>query len=194
MSKNQPDDYRLISKIKNNRILSVLESRGYKTVGAFCAAKGFCASHVGELVNMKRKPLQADGNWRKIVLDMCDALFVSPDMLFTEIQQQNELTRNTAEKTFAEIQLLQIVNKTPESALLENDLPTVLDDVLRTLTPKERIVLEARFGLNGAKESTREQIGRQFDVTVTRITQIEEKAMRKLRQNVGLMAFAGDMQ
>jgi RNA polymerase primary sigma factor len=49
------------------------------------------------------------------------------------------------------------------------------------LTPRERRVLELRFGLNGEHPQTLDEVGRQFSVTRERVRQIEAKALSKLR-------------
>ena len=56
-----------------------------------------------------------------------------------------------------------------------------LMDVLGTLTPRERKVLQMRFGISGGRPHTLEEVGKEFDVTRERIRQIEAKALRKLR-------------
>jgi RNA polymerase primary sigma factor len=56
-----------------------------------------------------------------------------------------------------------------------------LDEVLRTLTPREAKVLRLRFGLEDGKSRTLEEVGTEFKVTRERIRQIEAKALRKLR-------------
>ncbi|MBI2755095.1 MAG: sigma-70 family RNA polymerase sigma factor [Chloroflexi bacterium] len=55
-----------------------------------------------------------------------------------------------------------------------------IQDTLLTLTPRERRVIERRFGLVG-NEGTLTEIGREIGVTRERIRQIENKALRKLR-------------
>ena len=56
-----------------------------------------------------------------------------------------------------------------------------LADVLSTLTPREKKVLELRFGLEDGHSRTLEEVGQVFGVTRERIRQIEAKALRKLR-------------
>jgi RNA polymerase primary sigma factor len=56
-----------------------------------------------------------------------------------------------------------------------------LDEVLGTLTERESKVLKLRFGLEGTKQMTLEEVGRVFGVTRERIRQIEAKALRKLK-------------
>jgi RNA polymerase primary sigma factor len=56
-----------------------------------------------------------------------------------------------------------------------------LEDVLSTLTPREKKVLQLRFGLDDGRSRTLEEVGQVFGVTRERIRQIEAKALRKLR-------------
>ena len=56
-----------------------------------------------------------------------------------------------------------------------------LDEVLETLTVREKRVLELRFGLEDGRSRTLEEVGQHFGVTRERIRQIEAKALRKLR-------------
>jgi len=56
-----------------------------------------------------------------------------------------------------------------------------LEDVLNSLTPREKRVLRLRFGLDDGRARTLEEVGQEFGVTRERIRQIEAKALRKLR-------------
>lgn len=56
-----------------------------------------------------------------------------------------------------------------------------LEEVLTTLTEREKKVLELRFGLDDGRSRTLEEVGQHFGVTRERIRQIEAKALRKLR-------------
>ena len=56
-----------------------------------------------------------------------------------------------------------------------------LEEVLDTLAPREKKVLELRFGMIDGRTRTLEEVGREFNVTRERIRQIEAKALRKLR-------------
>ena len=56
-----------------------------------------------------------------------------------------------------------------------------LMEVLETLTPREKKVLELRFGIVDGRTRTLEEVGKEFNVTRERIRQIEAKALRKLR-------------
>lgn len=61
------------------------------------------------------------------------------------------------------------------------DLRKNIAMVLNTLSEREKRVIELRFGLNGEKPCTLEEVGEKFGVTRERIRQIESKALRKLR-------------
>jgi RNA polymerase primary sigma factor len=69
----------------------------------------------------------------------------------------------------------------PSDAASLTMLRTEVEDILDTLTPRERRVLQLRFGLIDGHQRTLEEVGKRFGVTRERIRQIEAKALRKLR-------------
>ncbi len=66
-----------------------------------------------------------------------------------------------------------------------------INEVLDTLTEREREVLEQRFGLKDGYSRTLEEVGRQFQVTRERIRQIEAKALRKMRHPTRIRKLEG---
>jgi RNA polymerase primary sigma factor len=70
----------------------------------------------------------------------------------------------------------------PADAASRQLLREQVEDVLGTLSDRERDVLYMRYGLDDGRTRTLEEVGRHFGVTRERIRQIEAKALRKLRQ------------
>ena len=69
-----------------------------------------------------------------------------------------------------------------------------LNDVLISLSERERKVLELRFGLGDGYSRTLEEVGRQFQVTRERIRQIEAKALRKMRHPTRIRQLHGFLE
>ena len=69
----------------------------------------------------------------------------------------------------------------PQDAAAYTLLREQLEEVMKTLTPREAKVLKLRFGLEDGKSRTLEEVGKEFNVTRERIRQREAKALRKLR-------------
>lgn len=71
--------------------------------------------------------------------------------------------------------------ESPADATGYSILKDKINDVLSTLTDRERTVLIERFGLIDGKPKTLEEVGIQFKVTRERVRQIEAKALKKMR-------------
>ncbi len=69
----------------------------------------------------------------------------------------------------------------PEEAAEDVLRKDALRRILRTLSARERRVLELRYGLNGEQPRTLDEVGRAFNVTRERIRQIENQCLKKLR-------------
>ncbi|HWP41903.1 MAG TPA: RNA polymerase sigma factor RpoD [Blastocatellia bacterium] len=70
----------------------------------------------------------------------------------------------------------------PAETAITNNLRELTEDVLSTLTPREKEIIKMRFGLDqSGEERTLEEVGKHFNVTRERIRQIEAKALAKLR-------------
>ena len=69
----------------------------------------------------------------------------------------------------------------PVDSVITRNLTDQTGTVLKSLTPREELVLRMRFGVGEGSEHTLEEVGKSFNVTRERIRQIESKALRKLR-------------
>ncbi len=72
---------------------------------------------------------------------------------------------------------------TPEESAASQLLREQVQSVLGTLSDREQKIVKMRFGLDGGKSHTLEEVGQEFAVTRERIRQIEAKALAKLRKH-----------
>lgn len=182
-------DYRVEVKVKNNNILRMLEKSGYRTVGEFCRLNGLMSqvSIIGDLVNLKRSPLDFRGNYLAIIGKMCDLLMCSPEDLFSEVQLTTALESNKRTMVVQEAEAKFMLQNQTDPLLLEDQLAKdrlegKVGEMLSTLTPREQKVISMRFGLGDyGSVHTFEDVAKAFDCTRERIRQIEAKALRKMR-------------
>lgn len=74
-----------------------------------------------------------------------------------------------------------ISNENPYQKMVQQANIEIVDSVLSTLSNKEAEVLRMRFGINANKAMTLEEVGTHYGLSKERIRQIENKAIRKLR-------------
>ncbi|MEX2426366.1 MAG: sigma-70 family RNA polymerase sigma factor [Thermomicrobiaceae bacterium] len=75
-----------------------------------------------------------------------------------------------------------VVSKAPEEVAEESMLERDVARVLETLNPRERLVLQLRFGLGNGSPHTLAEVGEYLDISRERVRQIENEALRKLRR------------
>ena len=75
-----------------------------------------------------------------------------------------------------------MVSKAPEQVAEESMLERDVAKVLETLNPRERLVLQLRFGLGNGTPHTLAEVGEYLDISRERVRQIENEALRKLRR------------
>jgi len=83
------------------------------------------------------------------------------------------MQQRTREEAFTEGEVYDLV--------ASENLKKVISRVLKTLTPREEVVLKLRFGLMDGQQKTLDEVGSMFNITRERVRQIEAKALRKLR-------------
>lgn len=88
--------------------------------------------------------------------------------------------------------LAEDTDKTPESSTMQHEIEALLDGWLERLTPKQREVVERRFGLNNQEFSTLEELAEQMGLTRERVRQIQQEALVKLKRALSSMGVARD--
>jgi len=84
--------------------------------------------------------------------------------------------------------------ESPMQAAGQEMLKERIEDVLSTLTFREREIIKLRYGIGDGYTYTLEEVGRIFRVTRERVRQIEAKAVRKLRHPVRARQLASFME
>lgn len=118
---------------------------------------------IGERLNMSGQRVE----------EVMDLFYHEPMSLDTPIGEEG----NSHLGDFVEDRTSPAPTEVAAQELLKEQLDRVLDE----LTPREKRVLQLRFGLRDGHARTLEEVGQEFSVTRERIRQIEAKALRKLR-------------
>jgi len=174
--------------IKNNNIVSLIEQRGFSNVAQFCKNYQISQQILGTYINLKEAPLTKRMEWKPFILKLAEILGVTPGELFTDEQfYPLESNCGSVEMDASEIQVL-LGSSTvgdPLDRMLadEMDVSGRIAEILSDLSPRSRKTLDMKFGLNGQKEHTYEEIGNTLNVSRERVRQIESKALRQIRYN-----------
>jgi RNA polymerase sigma factor (sigma-70 family) len=174
------NDYRVEIRMKNDRILSLIENAGYKSVSEFCRLNEITNSIVGRIINFKLSPLKLNGEFLEAIEKVSIALGVSTDELFTEKQLYLEMESNKRVLKMKEAELV-FLNDQEESTIeaIENkiDKTKFINAMMKKLTPMEQNVINCRFYHN----MTLAEVAETQNVGVERIRQIQLKSLCKLR-------------
>jgi RNA polymerase sigma factor (sigma-70 family) len=174
-------DYRIKITVRNDRILSKIESE-YVSVRNFCMAMNLEYQRITDLIR-GTSPINAKGEIKELVKKLMEALGCTIEELFTEKQLKGFVSHNKFETKVEEKDLMKIKQdiKPLELGMMEQDVTKVLNKIFhKFLTPREERVIRMRFGIGTWSDSTLEEVGLQFEVTQERIRHIEQNAMKKL--------------
>ena len=175
-------DYRVEVKVRNANILRLMEERGIKNVSELCRNAKTCNATFGDVINLKKAPVDRKGEWIPCVLKVCEYLFVMPTDLFSQ-EQMTPLKTNkgTVDLGFEDIsRMLDDPTQDPSLRLERQDIVGAVGTALEKLTEREQKVINLRFGIGGEEHNLKE-IADIFELSCTRVMQIEAKALRKLR-------------
>ena len=178
-------EFRLKVSVRNNLLLSAIEAQGYVSVAEFERACEIGIGRINNLVAMREAPILQSGEFSQNAKLIMEVLGAAPTDLWTEQQLTIKLKTNSGERAIdADIvqHLLEQKDRTdylpsPEDSLLAAETAAIVEQVLGTISPREKDILQERF----EKDLTLEEVGNHHGVSKERIRGIESKALRKLR-------------
>ena len=111
---------------------------------------------------------------------------MGPGQFFGEISVLDGGPRTADVRAQSDTVCLTLVSWEVKPLLMDNPSLTykMLQEMVKTLDPREATILRARFGLDGGPEKTLEEVGEKFGVTRERVRQIQNIALKKLRKMI----------
>jgi len=178
-------EFRLKVSVRNNLLLSAIEAQGYTSVAEFERACEIGIGRINNLVAMRDAPILQSGEFSQNAKLVMEVLGAAPTDLWTEQQLTIKLKTNSGERAIdANLvqHLLEQKSRTdylpsPEDSLLAAETSAIVEQVLGTLKPREKDILQQRF----VNDSTLQEVGNYHGLSKERIRAIESKALRKLR-------------
>ncbi len=140
---------------------------------------------INKLFRISRKLMQELGR-EPAIEEIATEMEIAPDRVREIFKIAQEVTSIDAkvgddEDSFLGDFIEDTTQPSPVDQASRELLKESLEEVFATLSDREAKVLRLRFGLNGNKPMTLEEVGKEFGVTRERIRQIEAKALRKLK-------------
>ena len=179
-------DYRLKITIRNDRILSKIESLGYISVRKFCKQFDLEYQRTTEIINGKLKPFNSKGTTIKICDQLLSILGLELHDAFTDRQLQG-FNKTGFMLKLKEKEMLELVDpvQNQEIKIIENDVQKKIAEAMdKRLSPRQKEILSLKYGFNGHVEHTLDEIGKMYSVSRERIRQIIAKSERMLKHPV----------
>lgn len=154
-----------------------MQRAGYKTQAELARAMQRHLGHVNGLFSFRVSPLLANGDWSDLAMDISSFLHVEPEELWPEQLKTIHMKRSSREISLSADEVRAIA--APRTMEIDRK---ALSKLLGALNPKDKRVLELRYGLGGGGEMTLEEVAKEFGVTRERIRQHEMRAFRTMKR------------
>ena len=136
--------------------------------------------------------------WRSLALKLSNFYNIRPEDLFPEDADTIKKNNGVMKIDRAELEALSLTSRhektlpalteSTEDKYIKDELMQNINRAFETLTPREADVLRLRLGFEDGTIKTLEEIASMQNVTRQRIRQVEAKAFRKLRIQVGVIS------
>ena len=179
---DQVDDKVLEMKlqVRNIRLIKARKSLGFTQIN-FALLVGATCLRLSEIENLKCVPTLDEKE------EMASALHQPVEYIFPD--ELDDLVASgiiSERRKYLSIQQMDsLLRPQLDSGVVRFEhthfLPESVNSVLENLTPREKIVIRARFGLDDGIPKTLDEVAESLNVSRERIRQIENKALRRLR-------------
>ena len=173
LTENSINDVRVSINLKNNKLLTAMESKGYYSIKKFADDAGVSYHFMLGLVKMTYTPIDTNGDYKESIFKMCEILQKMPDDLFSERQKYQPLENNQF--------IFDVDSAQPAYAQIESrEFSHSVEKMLDILPPFQKELVKSYFGFDTIPINM-SQISKDKKITPARVKQIMDKALRKLR-------------
>lgn len=182
------EEYRVKVTVRNNLIMKAIEDEGYTNLAVFAKDKGLSLVSLYDVVNLKKAPINTEGEFYPACMRLMEVLGACPSDLWTAEQLTMALRKNHSTVTLGKEAMVEALNMNARAAvemvedkILKDEMVTAVGARLSQLPEREAMIIKMRFGLDGYDSKTYEAIAKEMGVTRERVRQIEAKGLRTLR-------------
>lgn len=192
-------EYRLTLKVRNAKLARAISAAGFPSVKAFAASCGVQPVSLYRMLAFTSPPLTKNGDVRKPHKRVASALGTSVWHLWPEKFLDAVMLNHTATADVDEAALHSITQSPsrPDLLLERSDALSGLNELLGKIPERHRTVLKLRYGLDGNREQTLDEVANNkaiFPKGIHKeaVRQIELKALQKLKhhRNVPALKYA----
>lgn len=170
---------RVEAKVKNNVLWRFIYDN-YENLAEYCRKHNYSTgiyNTINNLINLNIEPWgRHTRRYSRMAEELAKDFNVIPEILFPRELYGVRQTTAVVEVSLAAIQGREEVRLLPESTLYKKEIKEAIQEVLKTIPPREAEVVYRR-----AEGATLEEIASESGVTKERIRQIEAKGLRRLR-------------
>ena len=175
-------DFRVTVTVRNGRLMRAIEAAGFETLGAFAKAARIDPGQLSAYVTLRASPYNKNDTLSPRAERMALYLNRTVEELFPPAFLKRCLERNsvTLDMDAPGVVSMLAEPQSPEALLITDQALSQLDTSLAALPPRHQKVLRMRFGLDGGRVHTLDEVGAVVGATRERIRQIEINGIRRL--------------